>query len=61
MADARTSHRTPHPTSARLRDAHVRARRAGSRLTVFSRHPEHLGPERGRRSTEPFDLLTIDP
>lgn len=44
----------------RVRFPSGRVGEAGSRLTAFSRQPEFIGPDRGRRSHEPYDLLTID-
>jgi hypothetical protein len=42
------------------RIAEGRIGEAGSRLATFSRQPQPVGRDRGRRSHEPFDLLTID-
>jgi hypothetical protein len=43
-----------------IRVAEGRVGEAGSRLSTFSRHPQPVGRDRGRRSQEPFDLLNID-
>jgi hypothetical protein len=43
-----------------LRVAEGRIGQAGSRLSTFSRQPQAVGRDRGRRSHEPFDLLSID-
>lgn len=43
-----------------IRAAAGRIGDAGSRLSAFSRHPQAVGRDRGRRSIEPFDLLTLD-